>query len=180
VQLSGSRRVCSGVERRITPRSKKRPGVVALWAALMLVPLAPTAGPADDLKAKEKVCTDTAAAWFKKNWPNPKLSTASTQATASYTSHYHTKRNECFILLVVDDVSNLREALRERTLHELTKQLFDPDANRTYATLRETNGIQTMCVIEGRLCKTEAQWDMLVRALYLEDEAATTETLKQQ
>ena len=150
--------------------------IAALWTALGLVQPGVAAEPGDDLKTREKICTDTAADWFKKNWPDGKASTHNSESTATYVNHFHTKREKCFMLVVVNEVSYSWQG----TLRTITKQLIDPDAKGAYATFRETNGAHALCIIEGHVCKTTAQWDMLVRGLYLEDEAAIAETQRRQ
>ena len=180
--VSGSRRGCStscaarAVGWRTTLSLRRVLSVAVLWAALMLVRSAAGAEPGDGLTAKEKTCNDNAAAWFKKNWPDGKASTPNSRSTATYASHYHTTREKCFILGVVNGVSYSWQG----TLHTVTKQLIDLDANRAYATFMETNSRQSVCIIEGRQCEAQGQWDMLVRALYFEDETAKQEALKQQ
>jgi hypothetical protein len=148
--------------------------VLALSAALLVEPAAGTES-GDDLRAAENNCNSAAADWFKKAWPDGKASTPNSQSTANYTSHYNTKRSKCFMLVTVDETSYSWQG----TLHTVTEQVFDLYANRAYATFEETNGAHPICIIEGRTCKAKVQWEMLVRAVYLEDKAAVAETLRQ-
>ncbi len=48
---------------------------------------------------------DSAANWFKKAWRDGKASTPNSESTATYESHYHAKRDKCFILLTVSETS---------------------------------------------------------------------------
>jgi hypothetical protein len=129
----------------------------------------------DDLRVAENNCNSAAGDWFKKAWPHGKASTPSSQSTATYTSHYNAKRGKCFMLVTVDATSDSWQG----TLHSVTEQLIDLHANRAYATFEETRGAHPICLIEGRVCKAKVQWEMLVRALYLEDKAAIAEALRQ-
>ena len=79
------------------------------------------------------------------------------------------------MLVTVDATSDSWQG----TLHSVTEQLIDLYANRAYATFEETRGAHPICLIEGRVCKAKVQWEMLVRALYLEDKAAIAEALRQ-
>lgn len=141
----------------------------------MLVRSAAGAESGDDPMAKKKTCDDNAAAWFTKNFPDGKASTYNSQSTATYASHYHTIREKCFMLVAVNQVSYYAQG----TMHTVTKQLIDLDAKGAYATFMETNSRQDVCIIEGRNCKSQGQWDLLIRALYFEDESAKQEALKQ-
>jgi len=162
--------------RSVIRRAVRSLSLAVLWTALGIVEATSRAEANDDLTAREKACADTASGWFKENWPDGKASTHNSESTASYTSHYHAKRDTCFMLVTVDEL----EYWVYGKMHTTKKQIIDVHAKQAFATYMETNSRQTFCIVEGRHCKTQAQWDVLVRALYFEDEAAAQEALKRQ
>jgi hypothetical protein len=173
---------CPGIRaggRRITRPLKTALLAATLYAALVIAQPATGQKSKDDLNGKEKNCAAIATDWFKDNWPNGKVATRKsylkTDAAASYTTHYHVKRDTCFMLVVVDEV----EYNSSGKAHTITKQVIDPVAKRAYATCEETNSVLGTCIIEGRLCKTKDQWDTFIRALYFEDSGAIAEALRQ-
>ena len=116
----------------------------------------------------ESSCSVVAADWFKKNWPDGKDSTAHSRSTASYQSHWNAKRTKCFMLVRVET----QDYNWRGSEHSVTEQVVDSEMKGAYATFAQTNGRSPGCHIEGHVCKTQAQWETLVRALYLEDKDA--------
>jgi hypothetical protein len=110
-------------------------------------------------------CSTAAADWFKKNWPDGKDSTPHSRSTASYQSHWNAPRAKCFMLVRVET----QDYNWRGSEHSVPEQVVDSEMKGAYATFAQTNGRNPGCHIEGHVCKTHAQWETLVRALYLED-----------
>jgi hypothetical protein len=123
----------------------------------------------------ESGCSAAASDWFKKVWPDGKASTATSKSTASYISHFNAKGGQCFMLVSVHETAHLKSG----TTRSVKEEVFDVYENRTYGKCVEIIGAHALCLIEERMCKDRAQWELLVRAVYFEDKAASEEAARQ-
>ena len=138
----------------------------ALVAGVAFARAAVSAEPARS--ANEQTCSVAAAAWFKKNWPDGKDSTPHSRSSASYHSHWNAQRAKCFMLVRVET----QDYNWRGSEHSVTEQVVDSEMVGAYATFAQTNGRNPECHIERHVCKTQAQWETLVRALYMQDRGA--------
>ena len=84
---------------------------------------------------------------------------------SSYTNHYNIKPNKCFVLINTTFYPNSK---KENVL--IMKELWDINENKKYGSMARfrKQSIPTDCSVEDRICKSEGEWDSLVKP-YMEE-----------
>jgi hypothetical protein len=122
---------------------------------------------AKDLYELSERCGKTCAQRFKEEYGKEGTYPYNGQLiTRGYTSHYNAKLNKCFIL--IEDSVISKEASK-------SKLLWDINENKEYGqyfAFREDKKLfhmkTTLCVVLEMSCKSEQEWDLLVKP-YMEE-----------
>ena len=122
-------------------------------------------GYAQNVKEEYKLqgrCGKRVEELFRKEYGN------ATAPRVIYTNHYNRKLNKCFIL-VTETVYNPKEIRKELGVSSTYKTLDDINENKPYGFFwKLSNGALMSCEVLGKNCKSEAQWDALVKP-YMEE-----------
>ena len=116
----------------------------------------------EDYRLQEK-CGKRCDEMFKKELGNGITSDESSSMISSYQSHYNKKMNKCFIL--VKETSYLKDKKRDVILN---KELIDINENKYYGSFSKYGGMTNNCIVSGEECKSEEEWDLLVKP-YMEE-----------
>ncbi len=80
-----------------------------------------------------------------------------------YRNHYHKRWDKCFLIMALDTLS------KDKTVIKKVKSMLDVNENMTYGSCEiETNNKVNYCHIIDKLCKSEEEWDLLVKP-YMEE-----------
>ena len=113
----------------------------------------------------QEQCEKHAAILFKKEYGKGYEKYKDGSYMSNYTNHYNSKLNKCFILINITYVPNNKE---EDAL--IMKELRDINKNKPYGSLGRfrKQSIPISCSVENRICKSEGEWDSLVK-LFMEE-----------
>jgi hypothetical protein len=119
---------------------------------------------AKELYELKERCGKTCAQWFKEEFCKEGIYSDKTgSGTRSYTSHYNVKLNKCFVLVEDRVYSKPQSTL---------KTLFDINENKRYGDyfrmIVENHVPALDCSVLEKRCKSEAEWDSLVKP-YMEE-----------
>jgi len=113
-------------------------------------------------------CGKSAEEFFKKYCGDYIVTNKAGRIVSNYTNHYNRKLNKCFIL-VTETVYNPKEIRKELGVSSTYKTLDDINENKPYGFFwKLSNGALMSCEVLGKNCKSEAQWDALVKP-YMEE-----------
>lgn len=120
----------------------------------------------EDYELKEK-CGKTSREYFEKKHGNGIVNNEVLQTRLSFENHYYKKMNICFFLsssngFMKDKNGNLTERI-------IGKILLDVNENKTYGSfVSGSKSSVVACEVMGNICKTESEWDLLVKP-YMEE-----------
>jgi hypothetical protein len=108
----------------------------------------------------QEQCKKNAAALFKKEYGKGYEKIRDGSYMSNYTNHYNVKLNKCFVLVKITYVPNSK---KEDAL--IMKDLSDTNENKQYGSFGRfrRESIPISCSVENRICKSEAEWDSLVK-----------------
>ncbi len=120
------------------------------------------------LSELQEQCMKRSKEYFNKEYGNGIINGENGERLISnYTNHYNKKLNKCYILITSTEftrnMENKIESIR-------IKMLFELNENKGYGSLIqfENNNKPINCRILEKYCKSEKEWDLLVKP-YMED-----------
>ena len=116
----------------------------------------------EDYRLQEK-CGKQCEEMFKKEFGNGLTSDENSSMFSGYQNHYNKKLNKCFILVTTK--SYLKDKKKDVLL---TKELVDINENKYYGSFSKSGGMTVNCIVSGEKCKSEEEWDLLVKP-YMEE-----------
>jgi hypothetical protein len=113
-----------------------------------------------EISELQEQCKKNAAALFKKEYGKGYEQIRDGSYMSNYTNHYNVKLNKCFVLVKITYVPNSK---KEDAL--IMKDLSDTNENKQYGSFGRfrRESIPISCSVENRICKSEAEWDSLVK-----------------
>lgn len=129
---------------------------------LFLFPFVGNAGPKEDYELQER-CGKRAEERFKTEVGNNISSDKDFAYSSGYTNHYNTKLNKCFILVTTTSYPKDRKGNMIGM-----KNLYDINENKEYASFVTVKEKITDCRVLDKDCKSEGEWDMLIKP-YMEE-----------
>lgn len=104
---------------------------------------------------------------FRKDYGNGNLPSSDGHIICNYQNHYNKKLNKCFFLVTTTSISKNKKTNRVETLEMI--YLFDVNDNKEYGRLIRWDNSKTQdCRVLEKYCKTEDEWDSLVKP-YMEE-----------
>lgn len=88
----------------------------------------------------------------------------SSQMMSNYTNHYNNKMNKCFMIITSTSyLSKTKDVI-------VMKNIFDVNENKDYGSVvkYEKRPTTNICWVLGKKCKSEEEWDLLVKP-YMEE-----------
>ena len=136
-----------------------------LWVSVVLI-LADGPGSQLDAGSKEDYelperCGKRAEELFKREHGNGVSNTKDGQSITGYRNHYSKTLNKCFVLLTTTDLPYKDKQKSPSTL----MLLYDINENREYGSFfkRQSNALPFDCKVAGKTCRSEQEWDSLIR-----------------
>jgi hypothetical protein len=114
-------------------------------------------------------CGKAAEADFKRDWGNGIQDTKTGQMMASYTNHYNSRRNKCFVLRTTNSYYlKGQSASGSRSI-----VLYDINESKEFGsyfarTENSVLGSPSDCNVEGKICTSTEEWEKLVKP-FMED-----------
>ena len=108
-----------------------------------------------DYELQER-CGKQTSEFFKKEYGNGITTVGKEQMMSGYQNHYNKKLNKCFII-----ITSTSKSMR-------LKNLFDFNENKELGTFVENKYLPMNCRVFEKKCKSEEEWDSLVKP-YMED-----------
>ena len=110
----------------------------------------------------QESCGKSCRELFMERYGNGLLQIDNQNIIVSYKNHYNKKLNKCFILLK-------SETVVKREIIQTLINLGDLNENKEYGRFQFTKENQlVVCVLLEKECKTEREWDLLVKP-YMEE-----------
>ena len=110
-------------------------------------------------------CKQQSENFFRQWYPSPSWKdNLDANWVANFNNHYNKKLNECFILTTATGLSKRKGKLRTDVL----KYLFDVNENKEHGVYSKVDNTENECKLLDRFCKSESQWDLLVKQ-YMEE-----------
>lgn len=124
--------------------------IVIIFLALFLI--------AGCRQSKEDyVCEEQSKAYFKQEFGDGMFDNREGAGTVTYKSHYNKKLKKCFLLL---DENGYKRSVDK--LYNV-KTLLDVTEKKKYGFYSNIIGISTECIFSGMTCRSEEEWNSLVR-----------------
>jgi hypothetical protein len=141
-------------------------GLIYLLA--LLFPLYSYAGPKEDYELQER-CGKRAAELFEKFYGNGMSNDKDGARLSNYRCHYNKKLNKCFVLFTTTNYPQDKKDIETFGL-STDKGLWDINENKQYGTYFKFLKMKTsmLCDFLGSSCKSEYEWDALVKP-YMEE-----------
>jgi hypothetical protein len=129
----------------------------------LLVPVAALA--ADAGKDTDAACADRARAWFEQTHGDGKKAPKDGRTvTVGYEARYHQKLKQCLVRVTTEmPASGKRPAVSNVTVREVGTK-----GSAWLASLTRVGGQVKHCVVEGRKCTSEREWETLAAPLMKE------------
>src|SRR5262249_17092058 len=108
-------------------------------------------------------CGKRAAERFRQEYGQEGLyKTEDGAASTGYRNHYSSKLNKCFILVTTTDLPTKGKSKGNSTTLML---LYDLNENREDGNYfkREADPFPLECRVAGRVCRSEAEWETLIK-----------------
>jgi hypothetical protein len=115
----------------------------------------------EDYELQEK-CGKRSNEFFNKEYDNGTVKTKDGTTTTYYTNHYNKKQNKCLLLLKSTHIFN-----DKKKGYRYSENLLDIDENQEYGYFIE-NGKNIVCFVLDKECKSEKEWELLVKP-YMEE-----------
>ncbi len=114
----------------------------------------------------QEKCGKQSREMFREEFGNGIVYKNEQKITSDYTNHYNKKLNKCFLLVnLINHIKNRENKIEKNRL----KMLFDLHERKEYgAVLIFDNGELDSCSILDQICKSEQEWDLLVKH-YMEE-----------
>ncbi|HLZ17992.1 MAG TPA: hypothetical protein VKO67_00190 [Smithellaceae bacterium] len=106
--------------------------------------------------ALQEQCKNRCEAYFMKEFGDKVFDNKERAGSISYKSHYNRKMNSCFIVLDENGYERSADKLYEK------KTLLAPADNKKYGFFYNI-GTSTVCDVAGKKCRSEDEWDDLVK-----------------
>lgn len=112
-----------------------------------------------------KSCEAKAKSWFKATHGDGKKTLKEGRTVqVSHEAHYNVKRKQCLVRAVSDTpAQGTSPALSNITVREM-----DSKERKSLASLVRIGGQMKYCVVEGKKCQTEQEWEKLTTPLMKE------------
>ena len=135
-------------------------------ATLMLMLCIPAVGfAADPGKDAPAACATQAKAWFKEaNGDGKKTLKEGRTVEVSHEAHYNAKRKQCLVRAVSDTPAHGQSP----ALSNITVREIDSKEKKSLASLVRVGGTMKYCVVEGKKCSAEQDWEKLAAPLMKE------------
>jgi hypothetical protein len=142
--------------------------LICFLSLLIFFPLNGYAGPKEDYELQER-CGKRAAEVFEKFYGSGQSSDKDGHMLSNYTCHHNKKLNKCFILIETKKYPSYKNDIEKFGIWT-TKGLWDINENKQYGTYSRFFKIETSmtCEFSGNSCKSEYEWDALVKP-YMEE-----------
>lgn len=144
--------------------SKKFVPIFIILLFFCSYPLDCVSGSKEDYELQER-CGKRAEEKFKEAYGKAGFQTDG--VLVNYINHYNKKLNKCFVLVTG---TNIPTGGNEKLGIGTDKTLWDINENKPYGSFYKFSNKSTpsICDVLGRLCKSESEWDLLVKP-YMEE-----------
>jgi|SRR5208282_3887370 len=118
----------------------------------------------EDYKLQEQ-CGKRSEEYFKKEYNNGFSTYENIQITSHYQNHYNKKLNKCFILMETTYYNTYT-----KKNDSFIKDINDINENKKYGSFSriQIDYSPITCEVSGKTCKSEEEWDKLVKP-YMEE-----------
>jgi hypothetical protein len=114
------------------------------------------------LSELQEQCEKRSNEFFSKEYGNGTVKTKDGTTTTYYTNHYNKNQNKCLLLLKSTHIFN-----DKKKSYRYLENLLDIDENQEYGYFIN-NGKNIVCFVLDKECKTEKEWESLVKP-YMEE-----------
>jgi hypothetical protein len=134
-------------------------GVFSSVAAACFLISAGNAEPNKVLYELQERCGKQAADTFQREVGGNIVNTKDGQMVANYETHYNAHLNKCFYLEMITTYPRAKDGKIGRSV-----RLFDLHANKEYANyFQMDNGPPQSCQVRDTFCRTEREWEALLK-----------------
>ena len=104
----------------------------------------------------QEQCGKQSQKFFQNEYGTGTISNEGGYSNSTYECHYNKKMNKCFILISTNGVVNYKNESYQ------SKSLSDVNENKKLGYFVKTK-TSILCVFLGKKCKSESEWDSLVK-----------------
>jgi hypothetical protein len=116
----------------------------------------------EDYELQEK-CGRRCEEVFKKDHGNGIINNEQVSGIITYHNHYNRKLNKCFYI-----VENVGVRKNQNNINYKMKFFWDINEMKSYGYFNYGNNSDLSCDVLGKKCKSEREWDLLVKP-YMEE-----------
>jgi len=135
-------------------------------ATLMLMLCIPAVGfAADPGKDAPAACAAQAKAWFKDAYGDGKKALKNGRTVqASYVAHYNVRRKQCLVRVTSDTPAQDKSP----AVSNVSVREIDTKERKSLVSIVRVGGAMKYCVVEGKKCSAEQDWEKLAAPLMKE------------